>query len=105
MVLVNIHEEYYKRYNKDSKPDLTEIIPTMKSKVLEGITVLFSGIIPLGINLDSADIVIWCKQFGVKVVNEVYPEITMLFVETSVKTLDLHSKPEWRESCTQIQSK
>lgn len=75
-VLVNIHEEYYKRYNKDSKPDLTEIIPTMKSKVLEGITVLFSGIIPLGINLDSADIVIWCKQFGVKVVNEVYPEIT-----------------------------
>ncbi|EER30614.1 hypothetical protein CTRG_05610 [Candida tropicalis MYA-3404] len=75
-VLVNIHEEYYKRYDKENKPDLTEIIPTMKSKVLDGITVLFSGIIPLGINLDSADIVIWCKQFGVKVVNEVYPDIT-----------------------------
>ncbi|RCK58042.1 RNA polymerase II subunit A C-terminal domain phosphatase [Candida viswanathii] len=75
-VLVNIHSEYYKRYSKENKPDLTEIIPNMKSRVLEGITVLFSGIIPLGINLDSADIVIWCKQFGVKVVNEVYPDVT-----------------------------
>ena len=77
-VLGNIHQGYYNLFDKDkiNKPDLTEIIPSMKSKTLEGITVLFSGIIPLGINLDSADIVIWCRQFGVKVVNEVYPEVT-----------------------------
>lgn len=48
----------------------------MKSQCLQGVTILFSGIIPLGVNIDSADIVIWCKQFGVKVVNEVYPEVT-----------------------------
>ena len=64
-VLGNIHQGYYNLFDKDkiNKPDLTEIIPSMKSKTLEGITVLFSGIIPLGINLDSADIVIWCRQF------------------------------------------
>lgn len=80
--LVRIHSEYYKilAANKIKsphlKPDLTHIIPFLKSKCLEGITILFSGILPLGINLDTADIVIWCKQFGVKVVNEVYPEVT-----------------------------
>ncbi|KAI5959149.1 fcp1 [Candida pseudojiufengensis] len=75
-VLDNIHKEYYLQYSKLNKPNLTKIIPYMKSQVLKGITILFSGIIPLGINLNSADIVIWCKQFGVKVVNEVYPDIT-----------------------------
>ncbi|KAG2734175.1 hypothetical protein G9P44_002181 [Scheffersomyces stipitis] len=81
-VLINIHNQYYKILgenilkNSSLKPDLTKIIPYMKSQTLEGITVLFSGIIPLGINFENADIVIWCKQFGVKVVNEVYPEVT-----------------------------
>lgn len=81
-VLKNIHQEYYtildtnKSKNISLKPDLTKIIPVMKSKVLQGITVLFSGIIPLGIKFENEDIVIWAKQFGVKVVNEVYPEVT-----------------------------
>ncbi|KAI3402880.2 fcp1 [Candida oxycetoniae] len=77
-VLQDVHRAYYEIFDKnlDPKPNLTEIIPQMKSKCLAGITILFSGIIPLGVNLDSADIVIWCKQFGVNVVNEVYPEVT-----------------------------
>lgn len=81
-VLDNVHEEYYNLYDDTKaklhsiKPDLTKIIPRMKSQCLQGVTILFSGIIPLGVNIDSADIVIWCKQFGVKVVNEVYPEVT-----------------------------
>ncbi|RLV94985.1 RNA polymerase II subunit A C-terminal domain phosphatase [Spathaspora sp. JA1] len=76
-VLAKVHDEYYKQaQDTDIKPDLTDIIPNLKSKCLEGITILFSGIIPLGVPLDSADIVIWAKQFGVKVVNEVYPEVT-----------------------------
>ena len=79
-VLQDVHREYYTRYDSNpglsNKPNLTEIIPQMKSKTLAGITILFSGIIPLGVPLDSADIVIWCKQFGVNVVNEVYPDVT-----------------------------
>ncbi|KAK6459755.1 uncharacterized protein RJT20DRAFT_22493 [Scheffersomyces xylosifermentans] len=81
-VLVNIHDHYYKilkenqAKNSAMKPDLTRIIPHLKSTALQGITILFSGIIPLGINFENADIVIWCKQFGVKVVNEVYPNVT-----------------------------
>ncbi|EGV65209.1 CTD phosphatase Fcp1 [Yamadazyma tenuis] len=78
VALSNIHNEYYKILDSKNpeRPDLTYVIPNLKSKCLEGVVILFSGIIPLGINPDSADIVIWCKQFGVKVVNEVYPEVT-----------------------------
>jgi RNA polymerase II subunit A-like phosphatase len=61
-VLGNIHKEYYKALeaNKniadDYRPDLTEIIPIMKSQILSGITVLFSGIIPLTTNFENEDI-------------------------------------------------
>lgn len=97
-VLINIHGEYYKMLEKYEesgherksrrrrtengstvaipKPDLTHIIPEMKSKCLTGIVILFSGIIPIGLKIETADIVIWCKQFGVQVVTEVYPHVT-----------------------------
>ncbi|CAK9439030.1 uncharacterized protein LODBEIA_P32540 [Lodderomyces beijingensis] len=76
-ILQDVHREYYHRYKSSKdKPNLTEVIPQMKSKCLTGITILFSGIIPRDINIENADIVIWCKQFGVQVVNEVFPEVT-----------------------------
>lgn len=79
--LQTIHLQYYSDYRMYSKleaprPDLTSIIPKLKRTCLTGIVVLFSGILPLGMNIDNADIVIWCRQFGMRVVNEVYPEVT-----------------------------
>lgn len=81
--LETIHTEYYDRYSEYEKshesipkPDLTTIIPKLKSSRLLGIVILFSGILPLGMNIDNADIVIWCRQFGVRVTNEVFPDVT-----------------------------
>lgn len=80
--LEKIHREYFNHYKLFQKnlnfprPDLATIIPKLKSPCLAGVVVLFSGILPLGMDLDNADIVIWCRQFGVKVVNEVYPDVT-----------------------------
>lgn len=77
-----IHEQYYKAYDSFQqnqtlgRPDLTTIIPRLKLDCLNGVVVLLSGILPLGMNMNNADIVIWCRQFGMKVVNEVLPEIT-----------------------------
>ncbi|CAN3362544.1 RNA polymerase II subunit A C-terminal domain phosphatase [Diutina catenulata] len=84
-VLVNIHDQYYHDLAKfDAKPesqrgprpDLAHVIPRMKESVLSGLVVLFTGIIPTMVPLDQADIVIWARQFGVRVVNEVYPDVT-----------------------------
>ena len=77
-----IHKVFYERYDLYSQsrlkaePDLTSLIPEMKRRALYGIVVLFSGVLPLGINIMATDIVIWATQFGVRVANEVYPEIT-----------------------------
>lgn len=77
-----IHKQYFIAYDNFKKnptttrPDLTTIIPRLKFDCLNGIVVLLSGILPLGMNMNNADIVIWCRQFGMKVVNEVLPEIT-----------------------------
>lgn len=80
--LNHVHEQFYKAYRayeKDhslERPNLTIILPRLKQRCLEGVVILISGILPLGMNINNADIVIWCRQFGVKVVSEVYPEIT-----------------------------
>ena len=80
--LVNVHHQYYSIFDQAATnpttppPDLATIIPQLKFQSLSGITVLFSGIIPLGVNLESAEIVIWCRQFGINVVNDIYPDVT-----------------------------
>lgn len=77
-----IHDLYFEAYDQFKKnptpgrPDLSTIIPRLKHNCLDGVVVLLSGILPLGMNMNNADIVIWCRQFGMRVVNEVYPEIT-----------------------------
>ncbi|XP_030002654.1 RNA polymerase II subunit A C-terminal domain phosphatase [Sphaeramia orbicularis] len=51
-VLERIHAEYYARYNAYLKkevnetPDIRRIVPELKSKTLEGTTIVFSGLYP-----------------------------------------------------------
>lgn len=51
-VLRRIHTEYYRRYDAYLRrellelPDVSKVVPELRSKTLEGTTVVFSGIIP-----------------------------------------------------------
>lgn len=77
--LTRIHDEYYRIYEDNNtaiKPDLTLIIPNLKSQCLKGVVILFSGILPINIPFENLDLVILCKQFGGKVVNEVVDDVT-----------------------------
>ena len=80
--LARCHGEYYRLYDAYrsqpglERPDLTHIIPKLKRECLQGIVILFSGVFALGKNIDDVEIVIWCRQFGVRVVTEVYPAVT-----------------------------
>lgn len=94
MALRMIHKAFYDEYaeqqgkkqqqpdttqianHKVASPDLAQIIPSLKREVFKGCVVLFSGILPLGTNLDSADIVQWIRGFGAKVVDDLTPEVT-----------------------------
>ncbi|XP_048451721.1 RNA polymerase II subunit A C-terminal domain phosphatase isoform X1 [Rhincodon typus] len=50
-ILVHVHTEYFAQYEKYLKkerqvPDLRKIVPELKSKALEGTTIIFSGLYP-----------------------------------------------------------
>ena len=55
----------------DLVPDIKTILPTVKSKVLGDTFLIFSGIVPLGMDVGSTDIAILAKSFGAVVQNDV----------------------------------
>lgn len=84
-----VHEEYYKDYEillkkkggisrirEEDLPDLGVIMPRMKRRVFNDCVILFSGILPLGTDLDRADIVQWVRSFGAIVVAELIDTVT-----------------------------
>ncbi|EPY52460.1 CTD phosphatase Fcp1 [Schizosaccharomyces cryophilus OY26] len=73
-VLTRIHQAYYDEESNNEKEankvhaNVERIIPSMKSKVLKGCRILFSGVIPLGIDVVTSDIARWATSFGAQIV-------------------------------------
>lgn len=87
--LSTVHKEYYTEYDQlvtqkggieklreSDLPDLGVIMPRMKRKVFNNCVILFSGILPLGTDLDRADIVQWVRSFGAIVVANLIDTVT-----------------------------
>lgn len=82
-LLSKIHEEYYHKLGDAPEkletakiPDIGKLLPKMKSPVFSGLVFLFSGVFPLGVSIDNADIVQWVRSFGAVVVAELVPAVT-----------------------------
>ncbi|KAF2711698.1 hypothetical protein K504DRAFT_428361 [Pleomassaria siparia CBS 279.74] len=56
-----------KRAMEDQVPDVGRLMPRIKRDVLGGTTVVFSGIIPLGMDVENSDFALWIKSFGAQV--------------------------------------
>lgn len=52
-------------------PDIKGIMPRLKLRVLEGVVLVFSGVIPLHLDWQTNDITLWARNFGAKVEQEV----------------------------------
>ena len=48
-------------------PDVKTIMPTIKRSVLDGVVLVFSGVVPLGTDIQNCDIALWAKSFGARV--------------------------------------
>ncbi|SLM41201.1 rna polymerase ii ctd phosphatase [Lasallia pustulata] len=48
-------------------PDIKTIMPSIKRSVLEGVVLVFSGVVPLGTDIQNCDIALWAKGFGARV--------------------------------------
>ena len=73
-ILINIHSEFYRlfdleKFQKDNSilPDIKTLVPEMKSKVLEGVNILFSGVIPQHHELYNSKAYLIAKSLGANV--------------------------------------
>ncbi|XP_017276555.1 RNA polymerase II subunit A C-terminal domain phosphatase [Kryptolebias marmoratus] len=72
-VLERIHTEYFARYEtylrKDASemPDIRRIVPELKSKTLEGTTVMFSGLYPTNYPMERTREYYHAKALGAKI--------------------------------------
>ena len=94
--LTSVHDEYYKEYDKlvskkgadtlteQDLPDIGVIMPRMKRRVFHDCVILFSGVLPLGVALDQADIVQWVRSFGAIVVAELIDTVTHVIAVRTV---------------------
>jgi RNA polymerase II subunit A-like phosphatase len=55
----------------DLIPDVKSIMPAIKSRVLAGVVIVFTGVVPIGTDIHSSDIAIWARGFGARVEEEV----------------------------------
>ncbi|KAI8939112.1 hypothetical protein NX059_004947 [Plenodomus lindquistii] len=90
-------------------PDVAEIMPRIKSEVLDGTVVVFSGIIPLGVDVQSSDFALWIMSFGAEVSTSVNRRTTHVIANPDRKTTKVKSaaryphikivNPEWMFQC------
>ena len=82
--LVRIHDKYYNVLKKDGelKADIKLIMPAMKQNVLDNCRFVFSGLIPLGTDIQRADIVIWTNTFGAISTSDIDEKTTHVITKT-----------------------
>ncbi|ETI26641.1 hypothetical protein G647_10402 [Cladophialophora carrionii CBS 160.54] len=57
-------------------PDVKRVMPAMKMRVLAGVRIVFSGVLPLGTDIQNADISTWAKTFGATITDKISRDVT-----------------------------
>ncbi|KAL8956985.1 MAG: hypothetical protein Q9193_005630 [Seirophora villosa] len=61
-----------------SIPDVKAIVPSLKHEVLSGLTIVLSGVIPLGWDIQHSDLAMWAKTFGARIEEDISKRTTHL---------------------------
>ncbi|CCH46356.1 RNA polymerase II subunit A C-terminal domain phosphatase [Wickerhamomyces ciferrii] len=81
--LNEIHETFYSILKKNqTHPDVKEILPQKKHEVFGGFNFVFSGLFPIGGNINNEHIVIWVKSFGASVSTDITMETTHVITKS-----------------------
>ncbi|KAL6866431.1 CTD phosphatase Fcp1 [Amphichorda felina] len=64
-------------------PDVGDILDDIKSSVLEGLVIVLSGLVPLGVNVEESDIGMQAQSFGAQVLDIISKRVTHLVVASS----------------------
>ncbi|KAF1979950.1 hypothetical protein BU23DRAFT_549117 [Bimuria novae-zelandiae CBS 107.79] len=67
-------------------PDIADVMPRIKSEALAGCVICFSGIIPLGTDVETSDLALWVKSFGASITVNVDKHTTHVVANADRKT-------------------
>ena len=67
-------------------PDAAIIMNSMKMKVLSGVNIVFSGVVPLGVDIHFHDTAIWAKSFGATVSENITKRTTHVIASPERRT-------------------
>ncbi|TKA27043.1 hypothetical protein B0A50_05234 [Salinomyces thailandicus] len=113
--LRNIHGSYFEQYERDNAsllqssrvnelknskagskkksldeleriPDAAIIMSALKNKVLSGVHLVFSGVVPLGVDVHNCDIGIWAKSFGARLSDNIGKRTTHVIASPERRT-------------------
>lgn len=110
-ILKIIHSEFFKKYEENEKiPDLKQVIPETRAKVLEGVSLVFSGIVPNRMKLEDNQAFKIARSLGAKVTQNIELDTTHLVAlrigtakvnaASKKKNLKLVT-PEWLWTCAE----
>ncbi|SCU99884.1 LAMI_0G01464g1_1 [Lachancea mirantina] len=84
-ILLHVHQEYYRVLESASaseEPDIKILMPQIKGKVFADCHFVFSGLIPLGTDIRTADIVLWTSMFGAATSSGIDDQTTHVITKT-----------------------
>ncbi|KAK4548741.1 hypothetical protein LTR36_008514 [Oleoguttula mirabilis] len=110
--LRNIHQAYFDSYDRDNTtlkssrvaelrpghskkrsidelehiPDAAIIMSDMKNRVLAGVHIVFSGVVPLGVDIHNHDLGIWAKSFGANISENIGKRTTHVIASAERRT-------------------
>ncbi len=110
-ILKIIHREFFRLYGRTGKiPDLKEVIPNTRGQVLQGVNMVFSGIVPNRMRLEDSQAYKIATSLGARVTQNIEPDTTHL-VAYRAGTIKAHAAskrkniklvtPEWLWSCAE----
>lgn len=70
----------------DMVPDVGQIMPEMKRTVLKGVSIVFSGVVPLGTHIQSSEWAVWAKSFGAHISEYINKRTTHVVAARSRRT-------------------
>lgn len=80
-ILKRIHKAFYEEYDKMESgevPDLKKVIPEVRSRVLKGTKLVFSGLVPTHIKLEQSKAYQVAKSLGAEVTQDLKDDTTHL---------------------------
>lgn len=68
-------------------PDAAVLMAAIKAQVLNGVSIVFTGVVPLGVDIETHDTAVWAKSFGATVEKNVSKRTTHVIASPDRRTM------------------